>query len=124
MNAEPLTPEEEAAFREDAEDDSEDTTPGASRCRALLATLDRDRARIAVLSETAQRLVDAIGDEAAVQGLRRDGHPQGWKAEMDAADATLCALQDTRTALDGRDRPHTHVLARAALPAGEEVHRG
>jgi hypothetical protein len=61
------------------------------------------------LREAAQRLVDAIADEAAVKGLARAGMPQGWKAEMDAESALLCALQDTRTALDGRDRSHQHV---------------
>lgn len=60
------------------------------------------------LREAAQRLCDAIADEAAVNGLARAGMSPGWKAEMDAADATLCALQDTRTALDGRERPHRH----------------
>lgn len=66
-----------------------------------------------VLREAAQRLCDAIAHEAAVKGLARDGFPQGWKAEMDAESATLCALQDTRTALDGRERPHQH----AAVPS-------
>ena len=61
------------------------------------------------LREAAQRLCDAIADEAAVKGLDRDGFPQGWKALWDAETATLCALQDTRTALDGRKRPHQHI---------------
>lgn len=59
---------------------------------------------VSTLREAAQRLCDAIADHAAITGLGL-----GWKAEMDADDARLCALQDTRTALDGRERPHRHV---------------
>lgn len=78
--------------------------------------LKQDRAAAASrategLHQIAQRLVDAIATKAATDGLRRDGYSQGWKAEMDADDAELCALQDMRTALDGRDRPHRHVVA-------------
>jgi hypothetical protein len=61
--------------------------------------------------DAAQRLVDAIADREAVFGLARDGISHGWKAEMDAEDAFLCALLDTRTALDGQERPHVHAGA-------------
>jgi len=70
------------------------------------------------LREAAQRLCDAIADEAAVHGLRRHGFSQGWEAEMNVENATLCALQDTRTALDGRPRPHRHVAANEPRTAG------
>ncbi len=59
------------------------------------------------LREAADRLQDAIGTKAAVDGLKQDGLA-GGKQVMAADDALLCALQDTRTALDGRERPHRH----------------
>lgn len=61
--------------------------------------------RYEVLRRAADRLQDAIAVRAAV------GNDAlfGWKARMDAEDALLCALQDTRTALDGRERPHRHI---------------
>lgn len=68
------------------------------------------------LRDAAQRLVDASANKAAVDGLYASGHV-GWKEQMDADDAFLCALQDTRTALDGRERPHRHAaLAREETP--------
>jgi hypothetical protein len=89
---------------------------------ALLDELDAAYlAPDAGLRAAAQRLCDAIADEAAVMGLARSGLPQGWRAEMDASDARLCALQDTRTALDGRERPHNH---RAALAQPAEPEAG
>ena len=73
------------------------------------------------LRKAAQRLCDAYADKAAVDGLTQSGHITDWHESAKADDAFLCALQDTRTALDGRERPHRHVPARAALDTGEDT---
>lgn len=92
------------------------------QCAAFIAAIDPqtlfdllDAAELSVaLRETASRLEEAIGNEAAVKGLLASGHLSGWKVQMDAENETLCALQDTRTVLDGRERPHTHFIRRVA----------
>jgi hypothetical protein len=63
------------------------------------------RAYIAIkmLTVAGERLSEAIGQHAAVNGLYASRHV-GWKDQMDAETEYLAALQALRTALDGRPR--------------------